>query len=314
MRIIVNKYLSFWDGLITNFVDAIRGWRVGYSIIFSIFYIIGSILPVLFPELVILHSLQGHIYLFFSVLIELLAILSIPIHILPFSKTFRGGKRFLSLSTHGDDISNIKKIFHQGITVLLMGLFLPVIFTAFCFSPVILEVLMLPHLTITQHLYSIHNLVGDIVASLLASLEESWRWSTIFVTLLIFKNLSKSKWTSQASYRRLALLLALTISSLLFGMMHLAEFSQNQLVAMLLLGVGGLILAFIAILTRRLWMAFTVHALYDFLIFSKFIGGYAVPYFIVLFLMGIVFVAILFWISYRNKVSVIPSTCQSDSY
>lgn len=303
MEIIANKHLTFWNGLITDFVDAIRGWRVGYAIIFSTLNIVGSILPTLFPELVILHSLQGQIYLFFSVISELLAILSIPILILPFAKALRGGTTFLSLFTRNDEASKIRKIFPQCIKVLLIDLFLPVIFTTFCFSPAILEALLLPHLTITQHLYLKPNLVGDIVTSLLASLEEAWRWSTIFILLLIAKNLSKSNWSSKVLYRRLAFILALMISSLLFGMMHVAEFSQYQIVAMVVLGGAGLILASVVILTRRLWMAISVHALYDFLVASKFIGGYAVPYFLILFLVGIVFVFILFWISYRNKSS-----------
>ena len=303
MRNIVNEYLPFWNGLITHYLDSVRGWRIGYAIVYSILWAVGSILPALFPSLGNLYTLQGQLYGFFAVLVILLQISSVPILFLPLTKALRGVGKYLSLSANRDDPSKFKKIYHHFFFTFLMGLFLPVIFTVFCMLPSIFVYFVFPHFGTSQHLSIGHGVVVSIVMSLLASLEELWRWSFIFTILLVAKNFSKSKWANMASYRRWSFVLALMISSLLFGMGHMAEFSRYQFLSIVILGGSGLILALVAILTRRLWMAITVHALYDFLAFSKFIGGYAIPYFLLLFLIGVVFVISLFWISYHKKCS-----------
>ena len=300
MRNIVNEYIPFWNGLITHYVDSVRGWRVWYAIVFSILWAVDNILPALFPYLNNPHTLQGHLYIFFDTLVLLLQISSAPILLLPLTRALRGGKKYLLLSTNRDDPSKIKKIYHQCVLALLMGLFLPVIFTMLNMLPSFFMYFVLPHFARSQHLFYGHGLVVSVVMGLVASLEELWRWSSIFAILLVAKNLSKFKWANMTSYRRWAFVLALIISSLLFGMGHMAEFSRYQFLSIVILGGSGLILALVAILTRRLWMAITVHALYDFLVNSKFINGYAIPYFLLLFLIGVVFVISLFWISYHK--------------
>ena len=135
MRNIVNEYLPFWNGLITYYVDSVRGWRVWYAIVSSILVISGSILPALFPYLKNPHTVQGHLYIFFDILVLLVQISLVPILLLPLTKALRGGKKYLLLSSNRDDTSKLKKIYHHCVFVLLMCLFLPVIFTMLSMLP-----------------------------------------------------------------------------------------------------------------------------------------------------------------------------------
>ncbi|MFJ5713585.1 lysostaphin resistance A-like protein [Neobacillus sp. NPDC093127] len=109
------------------------------------------------------------------------------------------------------------------------------------------------------------DLVGyDIFADILAGLEEVWRLAYIIFFLMIFKRIFRKRWES--GRRDLFLMAALFLTSILFGIDHTLAAEQPwsiKIGAIITFANMGLLLGFILLWTRNLWVIVLVHALYD---------------------------------------------------
>jgi membrane protease YdiL (CAAX protease family) len=109
------------------------------------------------------------------------------------------------------------------------------------------------------------DLVGyDIFADTLAGLEEVWRLAYIILFLMIFKRIFRKRWES--GRRDMFLMAALFLTSILFGIDHTLAAAQPWSVkigAIVTFANMGLLLGFILLWTRNLWVVVLVHALYD---------------------------------------------------
>jgi membrane protease YdiL (CAAX protease family) len=104
----------------------------------------------------------------------------------------------------------------------------------------------------------------DIYDYFLAGLEEVWRFSYILLFLMLFKKLMPHLW--ERSSKNTFMIVAILLSSLLFGVGHSLAYEQSWTVF-----VGtvvsytniGVILGYLLIYTRNLWLLVLVHGLYN---------------------------------------------------
>lgn len=104
----------------------------------------------------------------------------------------------------------------------------------------------------------------DFFDSFIAGLEEVWRLSYIVLFLALFKKIFPKRW--QRSNKDSFLILAIILSSFLFGVGHSLAVEQEWTVF-----VGtvvnytnmGLILGYLLISTRNLWLLVFIHGLYN---------------------------------------------------
>lgn len=102
----------------------------------------------------------------------------------------------------------------------------------------------------------------DYAVSVVAGLEEMWRWSCVIAVIAILR-LVLRKWWDTPRVRISALCFAIVLSALAFGSGHILEFTHERLQAWYMFSGLGLVLAAMAILTGRILLVMTVHSLYD---------------------------------------------------
>ncbi|WP_041695348.1 GrpB family protein [Alicyclobacillus acidocaldarius] len=102
----------------------------------------------------------------------------------------------------------------------------------------------------------------DYAVSVVAGLEEMWRWSCVIAVIALFRAVLR-RWWDTPSVRMSALVTALLLSALAFGSGHILEFTQERLQAWYMFSSLGLILALMAILTGRILLIMVVHSVYD---------------------------------------------------
>ncbi|SIT13920.1 GrpB family protein [Alicyclobacillus vulcanalis] len=102
----------------------------------------------------------------------------------------------------------------------------------------------------------------DYAVSVVAGLEEMWRWSCVIAVIALCRAVLRRYWDAMA-VRVAVMAVAVAVSALAFGSGHILEFSHERLQAWYMFSCLGLILAAMAILTGRILLVMTVHVLYD---------------------------------------------------
>ncbi|CAM3690255.1 CPBP family intramembrane glutamic endopeptidase [Alicyclobacillus pomorum] len=129
---------------------------------------------------------------------------------------------------------------------------------------------LLPSFSSDQNIgFSDVNIWGAAGIAFLGCLEEYWRWSMIITVLLLVKWIFRRQWERSRKLRNAGFVLAILISSLVFGMAHYQEFSHYKSLSYIVLGTMGLLLALAAIITRRFLVAVALHYVYDLLAISN---------------------------------------------
>lgn len=122
-------------------------------------------------------------------------------------------------------------------------------------------------LTLSERVFEWFDLAGsDFYADFLAGFEEVYRISYIILFLVIFKKIFPKQWEKRN--RDLFLMIALFLSSLLFGAGHALDTPQPWPVTIGTIATFtnlGLILGLLLLWTRNLWLLIAVHATYDIL-------------------------------------------------
>ncbi|MEH7250769.1 CPBP family intramembrane glutamic endopeptidase [Neobacillus niacini] len=104
----------------------------------------------------------------------------------------------------------------------------------------------------------------DIFTDILAGLEEVWRLAYIILILFLLKKVFPRRWES--GHRDIFMILALFITSVLFGIDHTLNTSQSwqyEIGAIVTFANMGLLFGLILLWTRNLWITVLVHSLYD---------------------------------------------------
>lgn len=103
---------------------------------------------------------------------------------------------------------------------------------------------------------------SDYLVTVVAGMEELWRWSMIGTVLMASRFLFRSVWHRETT-RLFAFVLACVLSSLAFGAGHILEFSSHLLRAWLLFSLLGAVLAVFTIMTGRILLTMAIHSGYD---------------------------------------------------
>ncbi len=104
----------------------------------------------------------------------------------------------------------------------------------------------------------------DIFTDILAGLEEVWRLAYMILILLFFKKVFPNRW--EKGNRDIFVMLALFVTSVLFGIDHTLNSSQSwqyEIGASVTFANMGLLFGLILLWTRNLWLTVLVHAIYD---------------------------------------------------
>lgn len=110
----------------------------------------------------------------------------------------------------------------------------------------------------------IDTIGADIYTDALAGLEEVWRLAYIILLLVVCKKVFPKKWAS--GKRDLFLMLALFLTSILFGIDHTLDSEEPwgvRIGAIVTFANMGLLFGLILLWTRNLWVTVLVHSLYD---------------------------------------------------
>lgn len=102
----------------------------------------------------------------------------------------------------------------------------------------------------------------DYAVSVVAGLEEMWRWSCVIAVIAILRMILR-RWWNVPAVRLGTLFVAILLSALAFGSGHILEFAHERLQAWYMFSCLGLVLAIMAILTGRILLVMAVHTLYD---------------------------------------------------
>ncbi|MHC0036510.1 lysostaphin resistance A-like protein [Pseudoneobacillus sp. C159] len=119
--------------------------------------------------------------------------------------------------------------------------------------------------TTTDRVFEWIDTIGaDFYNYFLAGLEEVWRLSYIVLFLVFFKKLMPSRW--ERSSKTGFLIIAVILSSLLFGNGHSLSYEQSWPVwigTLVCYTNMGLVLGYLLVTTRNLWLMVVVHGLYN---------------------------------------------------
>ena len=110
----------------------------------------------------------------------------------------------------------------------------------------------------------VDSLGTDLYTDSLAGLEEVWRLAYIILILVVLKKTFPRSWES--GRRDLFLMLALFLTSILFGIDHTLDTVQPwsiRIGAIVTFANMGLVFGLILLWTRSLWIAVLVHSFYD---------------------------------------------------
>ncbi|QQE79959.1 CPBP family intramembrane glutamic endopeptidase [Alicyclobacillus sp. SO9] len=299
--------LHYWDGLSYRFLNGIGNWKIWYGIVFSVVGIVANIAPVFDgalnnPSASIVQMLTpaGLVFVFSSLLYILMSLASIPILGWTYYRALRTGMKRLTPSPAAkSQVSASTLLVYRFAVVLFLYVLLPLAALSLFVLLGFISYLFSPHFASDQHVPSaVHHILRGVGLSLLASLEEIWRWAMIASALYLGKALFRRRWLRSSRYRFWLFAAAVAVSSFFFGMAHVAEFNLNyRMMALIVLGASGALLAGVAIVTRRLWLAMLVHAIYDFLAMTNLFGVVA-PYLLIAAIAGSITVFPLFYILY----------------
>jgi hypothetical protein len=119
--------------------------------------------------------------------------------------------------------------------------------------------------TFSERMYEWIDMIGsNFYDYFLAGLEEVWRLSYMVLILLFFKKVMPRLW--EKSSKDSFMFVALALSSLLFGVGHSlsAEQELNVFIGTVVSYTNmGLILGYLLIKTRNIWLMIVVHGLYN---------------------------------------------------
>lgn len=104
----------------------------------------------------------------------------------------------------------------------------------------------------------------DLYTDALAGLEEVWRLGYMILILVICKKVFRRRW--EKGSRDIFLLMALFITSILFGIDHTLDTAEPwpiKLGAIVTFADMGLLFGLILLWTRSLWIAVIAHSVYD---------------------------------------------------
>lgn len=181
----------------------------------------------------------------------------------------RSGNNLLSL--HEEHRKPLFSVLYH--TVLKLGSVFGVI--VFSYTVILLVMMVLEQLTGISQSQKIPDLTHmtffDITYNALTAglTEEVWRISAIIVTLLFFKKVTQSFW-AKSSVRNISLIISFVATSFVFGWLHTFGYSDSyfSIPITVQLGLIGMVLGGISLLTRRLWLAVFFHFFFDFLSFT----------------------------------------------
>lgn len=181
----------------------------------------------------------------------------------------RSGNQLLSLDrTHQKPPFSF--IYH---TVLKLGSLFAVII--FAYTAILLVMLVLEKTTGISQSQEIPDLSHmnflDITYNALTAglTEEVWRIAAILTLLLFFKKITGLYWTRK-TVQVIALFISFVFTSFVFGWLHTFGYSDSYFSVPITvqLGLIGMVLASISLLTRRLWLAVFFHFFFDFVSFT----------------------------------------------
>lgn len=216
---------------------------------------------ILLPSMVIFNHMYGintPIFKYILDVFSLIVVLFIP-------KYLRTGKKLLSLQ------STRKKGFFPTIyhTVLKIGGTFVVIF--FTYTAILISMIIVKILTGIEQSQEIpdmsHVTIPMIVyRSFSAGLtEEVWRIVTIVLILAMIKKISGNAWNKN-TVKSFALFFAVIFTSFAFGWLHTFGYSDSYFSVPIIIQIGviGVILSGVFLLTRRIWYAIFFHFVFDF--------------------------------------------------
>lgn len=185
------------------------------------------------------------------------------------ARYLRSGTRLLSLDTaHRKPLFSF--IYHT--TLKLSSVFAVIIFS---YTAILLVMMLLEYttgITQSQEIPDLsHMTFFDITYNALTAglTEEVWRVAAILVLLLFFKKITGTYWHKK-TIQTGSLFFSFVFTSFVFGWLHTFGYSDSyfSVPITLQLGLIGMVLAGISLLTRRLWLAVFFHFFFDFVSFT----------------------------------------------
>ncbi|WP_431785895.1 CPBP family glutamic-type intramembrane protease [Paenibacillus lactis] len=159
----------------------------------------------------------------------------------------------------GKQATRIRKIKNISLFYIIFPIVLP-----FFFSITLLPVTLVTGNNV-QNLESVSpgNLPLDLISACLAGLEEVWKLSVIILGIYV-----ATVWVGRSPNKIrkcVAVILSLIVSSFIFGWLHSFGYSNNWFDPKITFSIGilGLELGLVFLLTRRLWVAILVHSMFD---------------------------------------------------
>ncbi|MGG3467828.1 CPBP family glutamic-type intramembrane protease [Neobacillus pocheonensis] len=141
---------------------------------------------------------------------------------------------------------------------------------------------------------------SDLYTDALAGLEEVWRLAYIILLLMIFKKMFRRRW--EGGSRDLFLMMALFLTSILFGIDHTLDTEEPwsvKLGAIVTYSNMGLLLGLILLWTRSLWLVVIIHSIYD---ITATLSWYYIDFALEYFALGVLVVhVVLFAIEKINQ-------------
>lgn len=135
---------------------------------------------------------------------------------------------------------------------------------------------------------------SDLYTDALAGLEEVWRLAYIILLLMVCKKIFRRKWEDGS--RDIFLMMALFLTSILFGIDHTLDTAQPwavRLGAIVTFANMGLLLGLILLWTRNLWLTVIVHSVYDIV---TTLSWYYIDYALEFLAIGMLVVHVVFFI------------------
>lgn len=107
------------------------------------------------------------------------------------------------------------------------------------------------------------KIIPNLIETSFAGLEEVWKLSIIFLIVYFVTLLAKEKLNN--TKKSIVIILAMLISSFVFGWLHTFGYSDVWFNPKITLGVSilGLDLVILFLITRRLWTAILTHSMFD---------------------------------------------------
>jgi len=259
-----------WHRLAFNLVNDFPSKRKWYAILFAVVVTAANIESIYSRDALGLHThphgLLSVIYSISTLLYAVLSVVAVFVLSGVFTRRLGSGQaklRALAAAKSGHSAVR-RRLYTVAFTVIICLFALALGLVGAWITNVLLS-LLTPVLTHTHQNIGLQrgNIAQALMLALLACTEEYWRWSIILTVLLICKRLNQAAWTSHRRFRQVSFTIALIVSSLIFGIGHVAEFNHAKGEALFFLSVLGFGFACFAIVTQRFWLAVILHFVYD---------------------------------------------------